>query len=70
MAERDVQEILLKLERMDEKLQTIIAQGADHEERLRCIESRPAKKWDVVVTAVLSAMGGGIATLLITSIQK
>lgn len=67
MAERDVQEILVKLERLDEKLQTIITQGADHECRIRTLESRPSKKWDTVVAALLSAVVGGMITLAITN---
>lgn len=70
MAERDVQEILIKLERLDEKLQTIITQGADHEKRLRAIENRPSKRWDSVVAALVSAVVGGMVTLAITNSLK
>ena len=68
MAESDVQAILLKLERIDERLKTIMEKGDDHEERLRCLEAKPAKNWNTIVAAVLSALCGGLVTLVITQI--
>lgn len=70
MAERDVQEILLKLERIDERLDTIIKKGDDHEERLRSLEAKPAKNWNTIVAAALSALCGGLVTLVITQITQ
>ena len=67
MAESDVQAILLKLERIDERLRTMIEQGDDHEDRLRCLEAKPAKNWNTVVAALLSALCGGLVTLAITN---
>lgn len=60
MAESDVQAILIKLERMDQRLETIIETGDDHEERLRHLEAVPAKKFDNLMNYVLTAIIGGL----------
>lgn len=47
-----------KVDNIDKKLDKVIS---DHEERIRRLECKPAKRWDAVVAAILS---GGIAALI------
>lgn len=70
MAESDVQAILIKLERMDQRLETIIETGDDHEERLRNLEAKPAKKLDSIINYILAAIVGGIIAYGFSMIQK
>ncbi|HOG02185.1 MAG TPA: hypothetical protein PKW29_13910 [Clostridia bacterium] len=71
MAESDVQAILRAVAVIDSKLDHVIDQGEDHEERLRCLEQKGGKRWEAVTTAIFSAIIGalvtGIAALLITN---
>ena len=70
MAETDVQAILRAVAVIDAKLNHMIEQGEDHENRIRCLEQRGGRRWDAVTTAIISAIIGalvtGIAALLIT----
>ena len=45
MAERSISEILEALARIETNLKTIAENGADHEERLRALESRNGKRF-------------------------
>jgi len=71
MAESDVQAILRAVAVIDSKLDHVIDQGEDHEERIRCLEQKGGKRWEAVTTAIFSAIIGalvtGIAALLITN---
>lgn len=42
-----------KVDNIDTKLDKVIA---DHEERIRCLESKPAKRWEAVVAVVITAV--------------
>ena len=62
MAESQVQEILLKLERIEQKLTTALADIDDHEDRIRLLESKGGKRWEALVgqliTLVMAAASG------------
>lgn len=47
-----------KVDNIDKKLDKVIA---DHEERIRRLECKPAKRWDMVVAVVITA---GLTTLI------
>lgn len=47
-----------KVDNIDKKLDKVIV---DHEERIRRLECKPAKRWDAVVAVIIS---GGIAALI------
>ena len=53
MAENQVQEILLKLERIEQKLNTALVDIDDHEERLRTLEGKGGKRWEALVEQVI-----------------
>ena len=61
MAERTITEILEALARIETNVKTIAENGADHEERLRALESKSGKRWDALTLSLLSAVVVGIA---------
>lgn len=44
------------------------AAQAEHEARIRALELQPAGRWNSLITAGVSAMVGGIASLVISNI--
>ena len=52
MAERSISEILEALARIETNLKTIAENGADHEERLRALESRNGKRFEALTLAM------------------
>lgn len=44
------------------------AAQAEHEARIRALELQPAGRWNSLVTAGLSALGGGIAGAILSNI--
>ena len=68
MAENQVQEILLKLERIEQKLNTALVDIDDHEERLRSLEGKGGKRWEALVAQILSLLVAAGVGLLIGSL--
>jgi len=60
VAERSISEILEALARIETNLKTIAENGADHEERLRALESRNGKRFEALTLSVLTAAAVGI----------
>lgn len=46
-----------KVDGINEKLDKVIS---DHESRIRCLESRPSKRWDALVAAIITGVIGAI----------
>lgn len=65
MAERSITDILEALARIESDLKTIAKNGADHEQRLRTLEQRGAKRWDAVTLSALTAAAVGIVGFLL-----
>ena len=60
MAADQVQEILVALGRLETKVDTVLAVQADHEERLRVVEGKSGKRWEGLVTQVISVVVAAI----------
>ncbi len=60
MAERTVSEILEALARIETNVKTIAKNSADHEARLRELESKSGKRFDALVLAAISAAVVGL----------
>ena len=60
MAERTVSEILEALARIETNVKTIARNSADHEARLRELESKSGKRFDALVLAAISAAVVGL----------
>jgi len=58
MADGERSEILVKLAVMDEKLDKALSQGSDHEARIRKLEGRGGRWWDMLIGAVLTGIVG------------
>lgn len=63
--EKEMQDMLKKLTEIDTKLDTALHELSDHETRLRLLEGASGKRWDSVVTALISAAIGAVAGLII-----
>ncbi len=62
--EKEIQDMLKKLTEIDTKLDTALHELSDHEKRLRVLEGASGKRWDSVVTALISVIAGAIAGLI------
>lgn len=53
------------LTRIEQKLDTALTDINDHEKRLRCLEGKPAKRWDTIVTLIIELLVAGFVGYLI-----
>ena len=60
MAADQVQEILVALAEIKSKLDSALAQGNDHEARLRSLEGKSGKRWDGLVSQIISVIVAAI----------
>ncbi len=60
MAERTVAEIMEALARIETSVDTIAKNGADHETRLRALETRGSKRFDALSLTLLSTLLVGV----------
>lgn len=42
----------------------------DHEDRIRALETKPAGRWNTLITSLLTAVGAGIAGAFLSKIIK
>lgn len=65
MEETKLREVLQALMRIDAKLDTALGQLSDHEGRLCALENIGGKRWDALLTQVLSLLAAaGIGLFL------
>ena len=69
MAENQVQEILLKLERIEQKLTTALADIDDHEDRIRSLESKGGKRWEALVGQLIALVVAAASGWLLGQIK-
>ncbi len=69
MAESQVQEILLKLERIEQKLTTALADIDDHESRIRFLEAKGGKRWEALVGQLITLVVAAAAGWLLGQIR-
>ena len=69
MAESQVQEILLKLERIEQKLTTALADIDDHEERLRTLEGKGGKHWETLVGQMIAVLAAAFSGWLLAQMR-
>ncbi len=67
MPDNERREISEQLAKIETKLDYILEQHKDHEERLRKIEAKPANTWEKVVGWAGSAIIGILAGYIISS---
>lgn len=61
MADGERMEILVRLAQIDEKLDKALEQNADHECRVRKLEGRGGRLWDILIGAIIT---GAMAAVL------
>lgn len=64
MAESDVQRILVELSEIKTIVQRTGADIQDHENRLRCLETKSGKKWDSLTAQIITLIVAAIFGLL------
>lgn len=55
-------ELVRAVDRMSINMESMLKEQVKQGKRLEELEQAPAKKWNTVVTAILSAIGGAIGT--------
>lgn len=67
LTERDrLVQLETKVDNIDAKLDKVIA---DHEARIRCLESKPGKRWETVTAVVVTALLTQGLNLLVTLVK-
>ncbi|HWS31060.1 MAG TPA: hypothetical protein VN512_13220 [Clostridia bacterium] len=54
MADQERTEIMVMLGRINEKLDTVVGNSADHEKRIRKLEGRGGRLWDILIGGVIT----------------
>ncbi|MCL2695256.1 MAG: hypothetical protein FWE69_02900 [Clostridiales bacterium] len=54
--EKEIGKMLQKLSAIEIKLDTALSQQADHEQRIRLLESRGSRRWETLVTQVITLL--------------
>lgn len=60
MPEQNVTQILQTLARMEATLNAIASSIADHEQRIRKLEGRGAKRWDALTLSAITSIIVGV----------
>lgn len=65
MATQDVQDILQELAAISTNMKTVLSRIEDHENRLRLIEGKGGKRWELVIGQVVNfIVAAGMGLLL------
>ena len=64
---RELTGIVTRLAALQESAATT---QAEHESRIRALELKPAGRWNTLITAGISAIGGGVAGAVLSNIIK
>lgn len=67
---QEVSKITVNVERLATQIETLTKEIVRQGEKLENIEQKPAKRWDVVVTGLLSAVVGAIGAALMSGLIK
>lgn len=54
-----------KIVEMSTNIKLILSNQQDHEDRIRALEQKPARRWDAVITGIISAVIGVVIGILI-----
>ena len=54
-----------KLAEMSTNIKLILKNQQDHENRIRALEQKPARRWDAVITGIISAVIGVVIGILL-----
>lgn len=54
-----------KIVEMSTNIKLILKNQQDHEDRIRALEQKPARRWDAVITGIISAVIGVVIGMLL-----
>lgn len=54
-----------KIVEMSTNIKLILSNQQDHEDRIRALEQKPVRRWDALITGIISAMIGVVIGVLI-----
>lgn len=54
-----------KIVEMSTNIKLILSNQQDHEDRIRALEQKPVRRWDALITSIISAMIGVVIGILI-----
>jgi hypothetical protein len=54
--EKEIGKMLQKLSAIEAKLDHALSQQADHEQRIRLLESKGGRRWEILVTQILTLL--------------
>ena len=54
-----------KIVEMSTNIKLILSNQQDHEDRIRALEQKPVRRWDALVTGIISALIGVVIGVLI-----
>lgn len=54
-----------KIVEMSTNIKLILSNQQDHEDRIRVLEQKPVRRWDALITGIISAMIGVVIGVLI-----
>lgn len=54
-----------KIVEMSTNIKLILKNQADHEDRIRTLEQKPVRRWDALITGIISAVIGVVIGILI-----
>lgn len=56
MAERTIGEVMEALARIETSVDSIVMNTADHEARIRVLEGKSGKRWDMAITTTIASL--------------
>ena len=54
-----------KIVEMSTNIKLILSNQQDHEDRIRALEQKPVRRWDALVTGIISALIGVVIGIMI-----
>ena len=54
-----------KIVEMSTNIKLILSNQQDHEDRIRALEQKPVRRWDALITGIISAVIGVVIGILI-----
>ena len=54
-----------KIVEMSTNIKLILSNQQDHEDRIRVLEQKPVRRWDALITGIISAVIGVVIGILI-----
>ena len=57
-----------KIVEMSTNIKLILKNQQDHEDRIRALEQKPVRRWDALVTGIISALIGVVIGIMINGV--